>query len=405
MGQPFVTPGGLQHLFEMRSATANAQSTAPSQLDAAAEHTCAAAGSTEAERNDTHHCPKVITFDVPGAATQPFAVTEPFAINPAGVVIGDYFDTSQTFRSFLRKPDGTFITFAPPGSGLFSNAWSINPAGEIAGAYADSSSVAHGFLRTTDGKFITFDAPGAGTISNPNNPVGTNCVNINAAGETAGEYFDNANVSHGFVRFRDSTFETFDAPGAGTGPYQGTFTSTIDGLNSAGNVAGWYVDDANAYHGYVRYHDGRIVTFDVPGSGTGASQGTSSAGINDGGEILGSYVDDNNVSHGFVRAPDGRIDTFDIPGAGAGPHQGTQPANVNTRGDITGDYIDANGTYHGFVRDRDGRVETFDAPGSGTANGPGSFQGTLPECNNPMDAITGWFVDPNNNVHGFLRTP
>jgi len=51
------------------------------------------------------------------------------------------------------------------------------------------------------------------------------------------------------------------------------------------------------------------------------------------------------------------------------------------------------------VRAPDGTITTFDSPGSGT--GPG--QGTIPACNNPRDAITGWYVDSNNTSHGFLR--
>jgi hypothetical protein len=43
----------------------------------------------------------------------------------------------------------------------------------------------------------------------------------------------------------------------------------------------------------------------------------------------------------------------------------------------------------------------FDIPGAGT--GPG--QGTVPFCNNPVDAITGWEIDANGVFHGSLRIP
>jgi hypothetical protein len=53
------------------------------------------------------------------------------------------------------------------------------------------------------------------------------------------------------------------------------------------------------------------------------------------------------------------------------------------------------------VRASDGAITTFDVPGAGT----GPFQGTIPLCNNPVGAITGYYIDANDVTHGFLRTP
>jgi hypothetical protein len=72
-----------------------------------------------------------------------------------------------------------------------------------------------------------------------------------------------------------------------------------------------------------------IITFDVPGAGTGAGQGTQGFAINPAGTITGIYFDANNVLvHGFVRARDGTITTFDPPGAVIG----TFPSSINTTG-------------------------------------------------------------------------
>jgi hypothetical protein len=54
--------------------------------------------------------------------------------------------------------------------------------------------------------------------------------------------------------------------------------------------------------------------------------------------------------HGFVRAKHGDITTFDPPGAGTGASQGTEPFCVNLFGAITGFYIDADNVFHGFLR-------------------------------------------------------
>jgi hypothetical protein len=51
-----------------------------------------------------------------------------------------------------------------------------------------------------------------------------------------------------------------------------------------------------------------------------------------------------------VRSPSGAITTFDAPGAGTGAGQGTLPATPNIFGVITGQYIDSNNVHYGFLR-------------------------------------------------------
>jgi len=62
-------------------------------------------------------------------------------------------------------------------------------------------------------------------------------------------------VMHGFERFRDGSFASFDAPGAGTGVWQGTRPSTN---NLEGAVAGWYVDEKSVNHGFVWIPNGTL---------------------------------------------------------------------------------------------------------------------------------------------------
>jgi hypothetical protein len=69
-------------------------------------------------------------------------------------------------------------------------------------------------------------------------------------------------------------------------------------------------------HGFLRAPDGKFTTFDAPGAGTGAGQGTVAFGMNAECEITGYYVDATNVGHGFLRSPDGMFTTFDARGAG-----------------------------------------------------------------------------------------
>ncbi len=309
--------------------------------------------------------PTIITFDASGAGTGAFEGTFPFAISDRGAIAGFYLDASNVYHGFLRarphekgdeedeSPTGaTFNTFEAPGAdttaGSFNGtfAFSINSAGAIAGEYVDASSVSHGFLRARDGTFTTFDAPGAGTGAFQ----GTIASNINPAGTIEGVYIDASGADHDFVRAPDGAITTVDAPGAGTGPGQGTFACTRDCLNPAGTITGPYADASFVIHGFVRAPDGAITTFDAPGAGTGAFQGTFPEGINRAGRIAGEYVDASNVSHGFLRAPDGTFTTFDVSGAGTGSGQGTIPNSNNAADAITGYYVDASNVAHGFLR-------------------------------------------------------
>jgi probable HAF family extracellular repeat protein len=58
-----------------------------------------------------------------------------------------------------------------------------------------------------------------------------------------------------------------------------------------------------------------IITFDAPGVGTGEYQGTYPQGINRYGEIVGFSIDANGVLHAFLRAPNGTFTIVDAPGA------------------------------------------------------------------------------------------
>jgi len=306
------------------------------------------------------------------------------------------------------------ITINPPGAGtsadLGTQAPDINPAGTITGLFSDSNNVMHGFLRTREGKIITFDAPGAGTATvrglhgtpaGVPGGQGTYSLAINLEGAIAGFYYDDSNLAHGFLRAPDGTFTTIDDPYAGTAFRQGTFALNI---SPAGVVAGNYWDAGYNSHGFVRTPDGTFTNFDAPGAGPGPGQGTRvqvASCINPAGAVTGYYIDAGGVAHGFVRAPDGYVAEFDVLGAGTTAGQGTYSWSINPEGAVTGEYIDNDNVGHGYVRAPDGRVATFDVPGAGT----GSGQGTIPGSINPAGLITGTYIDENGVNHGFVRAP
>jgi hypothetical protein len=82
-----------------------------------------------------------------------------------------------------------------------------------------------------------------------------------------------------------------------------------------------------------------ITTFDTPGAGTEPGQGTFPSGINLLGAITGFIRDANSARHAFVRAPDGAFTIFDDPAAGTcTTFCGTARVRVLTHQRIWGDH-------------------------------------------------------------------
>jgi len=206
------------------------------------------------------------------------------------------------------------------------------------------------------------------------------------------------------ARAQEPAFTTFDAPGAGTAAGQGTFGL---GINPHGMIAGAYTDASGVNHGFLRAPDGTFTTFDAPGAGIGPTQGTFVAGvgaITPAGAIAGTYTDASGVNHGFLRSPHGTFTLLDVPGAGTGPGQGTSAEDINPEGVIAGEYSDASSVFHGFVRTEDGTITTFDVLGAGAGPGQGTFVASV-EGLTPAGALAGFYTDASGVNHGYVRTP
>jgi len=111
----------------------------------------------------------------------------------------------------------------------------------------------------------------------------------------------------------------------------------------------------------VQGYSQKYTTFNVPGDGPGAQQGTMAIGVNTRGSVVGQYMDSNGACHVFLRKPTGKFMKFDPPGA-----VNAWAFGLNDKDTIAGYYADTVGVYHGFLRTSDGTLTAFDAPGAGT---------------------------------------
>ena len=224
--------------------------------------------------------------------------------------------------------------------------------------------------------FRTFNIPGAGTAPFQ----GTLGGDINNLGQVAGEFLDANSVYHGFLG--SSSLTIIDDPNAGT-----TGTLGFD-LNDQGQVVGSYNDASGVGHGFL-LSQGQFTTLDDPGTTTLSD----AIGINAAGQIVGEFLDANNVFHGFLLSG-GQYTTLDDPSAGSGAFQGTQATGINAAGQIVGEFVDANNLVHGFLLSG-GQYSTLDDASAGSG-------GTQASRINDAGQIVGSYEDANSVFHAFL---
>jgi hypothetical protein len=59
-----------------------------------------------------------------------------------------------------------------------------------------------------------------------------------------------------------------------------------------------------------------VTSFDATDAGIGAATGTVGVSIDTAGDVAGTFIDNNFVGHGFLRSANGTITEFDAPDAG-----------------------------------------------------------------------------------------
>jgi hypothetical protein len=303
-------------------------------------------------RDDDGH---ITTFHVPGSA-----LTEPVGINTAGEITGYYelggasYDPSHPDpQGFIRSANGTITTFGDtpiqPATTFRPQPVAINAAGEVVGNYTDNSYASFVFIRSATGSVESFSLSNGALYP-------TFVTGLNDSGEIVG-YTTSflLDESGGFLinihaplpnPIDETGVTSISVPGS-----EGTFPTAINGDET---VVGCSFAN-NVYQDFVRYHDGVIEALNLPGTIPSCLPGFGVLGvfnvnptsitINSQGIITGYYINQDKVSRGFVRYVDGKVVTFGHPEATQ-----TIPTGINNCGVITG-YSSQGSVTRGFIRE------------------------------------------------------
>jgi hypothetical protein len=156
-------------------------------------------------------------------------------VNNSNVAVGFYTDAAgnnhgytytiatKTFSGDINAPSAASTTTA-----------AINSAGKLAGFYTDTGGVTHGFL-DTNGAFSTVDAPGASL---------TQLFGLNDNGLAVGDDVVNGVMSGILYDSLTNTFTPLDDP-------NGIGTTTLNGINNAGQIVGFFVDGMDNTNGLL----------------------------------------------------------------------------------------------------------------------------------------------------------
>lgn len=293
-------------------------------------------------------CADFVAIDFPGASA-----TEANGMTPDGplLIVGDYADATGEHAYLLSG--GGFTSINAPGS-IITQAYAVNTNGVVVGDYntpaasGNNNIVVRGYVLKA-GTFTTIVFPGAAF---------TTARGINSQGQIVGIFFTSSananqflppgNTGHGFL-LNGGTFSSIDFPGA-------TLTEAWR-INDAGQILGRYqsATDGN-YHLFLLSNGVFTTVPDVPGSLETAPADISFGGLSGAGDIVGDYADQTPVMtnfrfgkangnlHGFLLSG-GVYTTIDFPGANA-----TAAWGVNASGFVIGPYLDTNNIIHGYLR-------------------------------------------------------
>ena len=174
----------------------------------------------------------------PGADNASPPVDQLLGVNDSDVAVGFHTDANGNNHGFRYDIDRHSFHDVAVSGATSTTAAAINGRGDIAGFYTGTGGNESGFLLTAGGTMTPLNFPGA---------TMTQALGVNDKDEVVGLYqtgSGNSAQTHGFTWTAKQAFMTVDdANGPG-----GT---TVNGVNDAGTLVGFYVDAQGNTHGML----------------------------------------------------------------------------------------------------------------------------------------------------------
>jgi hypothetical protein len=164
------------------------------------------------------------------------AVNQLLGINDAGIAVGFYNDAAGNAHAYeLNQATGKFTKLTAPATSV--TATGINNNGDVVG-FAGPAGSSFSWLRH-DGRLTTLQFPGGSD---------TQAFGVNGKDQIVGTYLDGGGVMHGFVLTSPlgpkSHWQSIDDP-------NGVGSTTVNGINNAGDLVGFYTDAAGNTDGML----------------------------------------------------------------------------------------------------------------------------------------------------------
>jgi len=281
----------------------------------------------------------------------------------------------------------SFVTLDNASDPTFNQLLGINNAGTIAG-YFGSGAAGH------PNKGYTIAAPYTAFVAdNLPGSVQTQATGINAANATTGFWSDTnhgGDANFGFIRWNNNgrlTYLSVNDPLVSSNPP----INQLLGINKGNVAVGFYNDGNNPSNSHAFSYSVKTTAFTPVKIGGAVS--AAATGINTSGQICGFFVNGLQHTVGFVKNATGGVVThFTVPGTTF-----TQLLGINNHGQAVGFFQGADMVPHGLLY----------TPGNGAwtqVDDPNGSLGTVVNGVNDVGQLVGFYTDAAGNVHGMLVT-
>src|SRR5215469_7653617 len=178
------------------------------------------------------------SFNDPKTPHMAGSVNQLLGINDNGVAVGFYNDAAGNSHAYqVNQATGVFTAIKIPGA-VSAAATGINNAGDIVGFATDAAKVTTSWL-LKGGQLTAYQFPGGSD---------TQAFGVNSTDHIVGSYLDGQGVQHGFVLSSPlgpkSVWQKIDDP-------NGIGSTVVNGINAAGDLAGFYTDAAGNTDGML----------------------------------------------------------------------------------------------------------------------------------------------------------